>query len=125
MKQYSVFGRIVLAMHCSCLFIYLFTLPSYLYIHWLGNHNSYCQLQRPPVRYGMLVYASKCVIADAASEPETSEQVSSSNSCWALKVGFYFRFSHQNAFWSVNSSAFWWRNGSKINRPECFACMML
>ncbi len=38
------------------------------------------------------------VIADAASEPEASEQVSSSNSYWALKVRFYFRFSDQNAF---------------------------
>ncbi len=28
------------------------------------------------------------VIADAASEPEASEQVSSSNSYWALKVRF-------------------------------------
>jgi hypothetical protein len=31
------------------LFIYLFTFPSYLYIHWMGNHNNYCQLQRPPI----------------------------------------------------------------------------
>jgi hypothetical protein len=37
------------------------------------------------------------IIADAASEPEASEQVSSSNSYWALKVRFYFRFSDQNA----------------------------
>ncbi len=37
------------------------------------------------------------LFADAASEPEASEQVSSSNSYWALKVRFYFRFSDQNA----------------------------
>ena len=38
------------------LFIYLFTLPSYLYIHWLGNHNSYCQLQRPQYSYTETIY---------------------------------------------------------------------
>jgi hypothetical protein len=41
--------------------------------------------------------ARETIIADAASEPEASEQVSSSNSYWALKVTFYFRFSDQNA----------------------------
>ncbi len=51
-----------------------------------------------------------CIIADAASEPEASEQVSSSNSYWALKVRFT----------SVSSTRM-----HSVNRPECFACMML
>ena len=38
------------------------------------------------------------IFADAASEPEASEQVSSSNSYWDLKVRFYIRFFDQNAF---------------------------
>jgi hypothetical protein len=37
--------------HFCLLSSFLFTLPSYLYIHWLGNHNSYCQLQRPHIMY--------------------------------------------------------------------------
>ena len=44
-----------------------------------------------------ILMKSTIIIADAASEPEASEQVSSSNSYWALKVRFYFRFSDQNA----------------------------
>ena len=45
------------------------------------------------------------LIADAASEPEASEQVSSSNSYWALKVRFYFRFSDQNALLLTDQNA--------------------
>ena len=45
------------------------------------------------------------IIADAASEPEASEQVSSSNSYWALKVRFYFRFSDQNALLLTDQNA--------------------
>jgi hypothetical protein len=45
------------------------------------------------------------MIADAASEPEASEQVSSSNSYWALKVRFYFRFSDQNALLLTDQNA--------------------
>ena len=44
-------------------------------------------------------------IADAASEPEASEQVSNSNSYWALKVRFYFRFSDQNALLLTDQNA--------------------
>jgi hypothetical protein len=40
------------------------------------------------------------IIADAASE-----QVSSSNSYWALKVRFYFRFSDQNALLLTDQNA--------------------
>ena len=43
--------------------------------------------------------------ADAASEPEASEQVSNSNSYWALKVRFYFRFSDQNALLLTDQNA--------------------
>jgi hypothetical protein len=58
-----------------------------------------------------MVYASRIysrtdsLIADAASEPEASEQVSSSNSYWALKVRFYFRFSDQNALLLTDQNA--------------------
>ena len=52
--------------------------------------------------------------ADAASEPEASEQVSSSNSYWALKVRFYFRFSDQNALLLTEQNAL-------LLTPECFA----
>jgi hypothetical protein len=45
------------------------------------------------------------VIADAASEPEASEQVSSSNSYWAQKVRFYFRSSDQNALLLTDQNA--------------------
>ena len=45
------------------------------------------------------------IFADAASEPEASEQVSSSNSYWALKVRFYFRFSDQNALLLTDENA--------------------
>jgi hypothetical protein len=45
------------------------------------------------------------LIADAASEPEASEQVSSSNSYWGLKVRFYFRFSDQNALLLTDQNA--------------------
>jgi hypothetical protein len=45
------------------------------------------------------------IIADAASEPEASEQVSSSNSYWALKVRFYFRFSDQNTLLLTDQNA--------------------
>jgi hypothetical protein len=37
------------------------------------------------------------LIADAASEPEPSEQISSSNLYWGLKVRLNFRFAGQNA----------------------------
>ena len=43
--------------------------------------------------------------ADAASEPEASEQVSSSNSHWALKVRSYFRFFDQNALLLTDQNA--------------------
>jgi hypothetical protein len=45
------------------------------------------------------------LVADAASEPEASEQVSSSNSYWAVKVRFYFRFSDQNALLLTDQNA--------------------
>ena len=45
------------------------------------------------------------IFADATSEPEASEQVSSSNSYWALKVRFYFRFSDQNALLLTDQNA--------------------
>jgi hypothetical protein len=45
------------------------------------------------------------MIADAASDPEASEQVSSSNSYWALKVIFYFRFSDPNALLLIDQNA--------------------
>jgi hypothetical protein len=46
------------------------------------------------------------LIADAASEPEASEQVSSSNSYWGLKkVRFYFRFFYQNALLLTDQNA--------------------
>jgi hypothetical protein len=48
---------------------------------------------------------NKLLIADAASEPAASEQVSSSNSYWALKVRFYFRFSDQNALLLTEQNA--------------------
>jgi hypothetical protein len=45
------------------------------------------------------------IIADAGSGPEASEQVSSSNSYWGLKVRFYFRFSDQNAVLLTDQNA--------------------
>ena len=45
------------------------------------------------------------LVADAASEPEASEQVRSSNSYWSLKVRFYFRFSDQNALLLTDQNA--------------------
>jgi hypothetical protein len=36
--------------------IYLFTLPSYLYIHWLGNHNSYIANYSGPKSYTKTIY---------------------------------------------------------------------
>jgi hypothetical protein len=52
-----------------------------------------------------LVFHASNIIADAASEPEASEQVSSSNSYWALKIRFYFRFSDQNALLLTDQNA--------------------
>jgi hypothetical protein len=51
------------------------------------------------------IYYNAIFLADAASEPEASEHVSSSNSYWALKVRFYFRFSDQNALLLTDHNA--------------------
>ena len=45
------------------------------------------------------------IIADAASGPEASEQISSSNSYWVLKVRFYFRFADQNELLLTDQNA--------------------
>ena len=71
--------------------------------HLVLNANSVDLLTDPH-------YYLHYVIADAASEPEASEQVSSSNSYWALKVRFYFRFADQNALLLTDQNA-------AVNRP--------
>jgi hypothetical protein len=45
------------------------------------------------------------IITDAAREAEASKQVSSSNSYWALKGRFYFRFFGQNALLLTDQNA--------------------
>jgi hypothetical protein len=63
--------------------------------------NSYSVLNRQ-----LQTQASNLLlVTDAASEPEASEQVSNSNSYWALKVRFYFRFSNQNALLLTDQNA--------------------
>jgi hypothetical protein len=61
------------------------------------------------------------LIADAASEPEASEQVSSSNSYWALKVRFYFRFSDQNALLLTDQNASLLTNQNALH-VRCYKC---
>jgi hypothetical protein len=61
------------------------------------------------------------LVADAASEPEESEQVSSSNSYWALKVRFYFRFSDQNALLLTDQNASLLTNQNALH-VRCYKC---
>ena len=61
------------------------------------------------------------IVADAASEPEASEQVSSSNSYWALKARFYFHFSDQNALLLTDQNASLLTNQNALHL-RCYKC---